>query len=244
MKAFKKAALAAAVAALPMTGFAMEAMQDEALSEVTGQDGITISLGSTGAFDIFVGDGDGFALNSGPAGGIYIDNFDTGAGATTITIDSDADTIQANIQLGAGTIALGNISASASAAAGPGTTLISMGTLTHTGINVNVQLGAEDQGHFAVLSGTVTGGITLNGFSIADTNSGGDISMNLSINDAGAGTDLTLSGNVNVTAGGITIAGMPNVDVTLGALNVGGTGNIGDVSIIGLTTPTITISGH
>ncbi|MED5389040.1 MAG: DUF6160 family protein, partial [Pseudomonadota bacterium] len=36
---FKKLALAAAVATLPATGFSMEAMEDSALSGVTGQDG-------------------------------------------------------------------------------------------------------------------------------------------------------------------------------------------------------------
>jgi hypothetical protein len=247
MKAFKKAALAAAVAALPMTGFAMEALQDEALSEVTGQDGITITLGSTGAFDIFIGDADGDAQNTpnrltGLAGGIYIDGFDTGAGNTVIEIDADVDTIQAGITLGAGTIDLGAISPSDGS--GPGTTVLDMGTLTHTGITINVQLGAEDQGNFAVLTGMVTGGINLNNFSINDTNSTGAISMDLLVNDAGAGTDLTLSGNVNVTTGGITIENLPSVDVSLNNLNVGGTGDIGDVSIIGLTTPNITIAGH
>lgn len=247
MKAFKKAALAAAVAALPMTGFAMEALQDEALSEVTGQDGITITLGSTGAFDIFIGDADGDVQNTparltGAAGGIYISGFDTGTGSTVIEIDADVDTIQAGITLGAGTIDLGAISPSDGS--GPGTTVLDMGTLTHSGITINVQLGAEDQGHFAVLTGTVTGGINLNNFSINDTNSTGAISMDLLVNDAGAGTDLTLSGNVNVTAGGITIENLPSVDVSLNNLNVGGTGDIGDVSIIGLTTPNITIAGH
>lgn len=243
MKAFKKAALAAAVASLPMTGFAMEALQDEALSEVTGQDGITITLGSTGAFDIFVADTDGFTGNVGGLGGIYIDGFNTGGGSTSIVIDSDADTIQANIQLGAGTIELGNISASASSAA-PGATLISMGNLAHTGININVQLGAEDQGNFAVLSGTVTGGIQLNGFSIADTSSGGDISMDLLIQDTSGSGNLALSGSVNVDANGLQLTNLPNVNVTLNNLNVGGGGDIGDVSIIGLNTPDITIACH
>src|SRR5690606_15502981 len=94
----------------PMTGFAMEALQDEALSEVTGQDGITITLGSTGAFDIFVLDNDGGAGLTGTTGGIYIDGFDTGTGNTTVVIDSDNDTIQAAITLGTGTIDLGAIS--------------------------------------------------------------------------------------------------------------------------------------
>jgi hypothetical protein len=41
---FKKLALAAAVASLPATGFSMEAMEDSALSGVTGQDGISMTL--------------------------------------------------------------------------------------------------------------------------------------------------------------------------------------------------------
>lgn len=248
MKAFKKAALAAAVAALPMTGFAMEALQDEALSEVTGQDGITISLGTTGAFDIFVADNTGGAGLTGATGGIYIEGFDTGAGATTIVIDSDEDTIQAAITLGAGTIDLGAISpqstANGTTGASPNANVLDFGTLTHDGITINVQLGAEDQGHFAVLSGNVAAGISLTNFTISDTNSGGAISTDVIVNNAGAATNLTLSGNVNVTAGGITIAGLPNVDVQLMDLNVGGAGDIGDVYIIGLTTPDITISGH
>lgn len=246
MKEFKKIALAAAVcAALPVSGFAMEAMEDDALSAVTGQDGITISMTSVGAFDIFVADGDAFTGNVGTLGGIYIDNFDTGAGATTIVIDSDNDTIQANISLGAGTIALGNISAAASATAGPGATLISMGSLTHTGININVQLGAQDQGNFAEFSGTITGGITLTGFTINDTNGGGAITVDVQMDDAGAAnTDLTLSGALNVDANGLQLTGLPSVDLSLNNLNVGGTGDIGDITIIGLTTPDITIAGH
>lgn len=255
MKAFKKAALAAAVAALPMTGFAMEALQDEALSEVTGQDGITITLGSTGAFDIFVGDADGDVQNTparltGAAGGIYIEGFDTGTGNTVIEIDSDVDTIQAAITLGGGTIQLGNIHAAADENANSGgaltaaTPLISMGSLTHTGITINVQLGAQDQGNFAQFTGTVSGGITLNNFAINDTVNGGSISMNVQVDDAGAGTDLTLAGALNVDANGLQLTGLPNVDVVLGALDVGGAAAIGDVHIIGLTTPNITIAGH
>lgn len=44
MKAFRKLALVSAIATLPATGFAMQAMDDAALSGVTGQDGISINL--------------------------------------------------------------------------------------------------------------------------------------------------------------------------------------------------------
>ena len=60
---FKKLALAAAVAALPATGFSMEAMEDSALSGVTGQDGISISLASDVTAGLKVHDKDGFTGN-------------------------------------------------------------------------------------------------------------------------------------------------------------------------------------
>ena len=63
---FKKLALAAAVAAAPMSALALEPMQDEAMSAVTGQDGISISLGLDVAMDMYVEDTDGVA--DGPLG--------------------------------------------------------------------------------------------------------------------------------------------------------------------------------
>lgn len=64
MKTFKKLALVSAIAALPMTGFAMQQMDDEALSGVTGQDGISITLDMDANFDVWVEDTDGVADNA------------------------------------------------------------------------------------------------------------------------------------------------------------------------------------
>ncbi|MCK0152574.1 hypothetical protein MWU49_02560 [Alcanivorax sp. S6407] len=58
---FKKLALAAAVAAAPMSALALEPMQDEALSGVTGQDGITIALDANIVANLIIHDTDGIA---------------------------------------------------------------------------------------------------------------------------------------------------------------------------------------
>lgn len=243
MKGFQKIALVAAIAAAPMSGFAMEALEDEALSAVTGQDGVTISIASTTIGGIRLDDNTGFTGGDGN-GAIFISGFSM-SGATTIVVDADADTIQAAITLGSGTMGLGSISATATGAlSGGATSLITLGNMTHGDITLNAQLGDEDQGAMVVLTGTVTGGLVLSGFSISDTNSGGAISANVTVNDAGAGTDLTLSGNIDATATGLTIAGLPSVDVTLGALTLGGGAALGNVSILGLSTGTVTITGH
>lgn len=243
MKTFTKLALVTAIAAAPMSGFAMEALEDEALAAVTGQDGVTIDIASTTIGGIRLDDNDGFG-SADANGAIFISGFSM-SGRTTIVVDADVDTIQAAVTLGSGTINLGAISPTATGALVGGTNVITLGSMTHGDISINVQLGDEDQGHMAVLTGTVTSGITLNGFSITDTNSTGSISANVSITDDAGGTDLTLSGNINIVAAGLEIAALPSVDVTLGALNLGnGATAIGDVSILGLQLGTVTISGH
>ena len=56
MKVFRKLALVSAIATLPATGFAMQAMDDAALSGVTGQDGISIGLGLDQTMNILIDD--------------------------------------------------------------------------------------------------------------------------------------------------------------------------------------------
>src|SRR5690554_2851897 len=60
MNAFKKLALAAAVASVPMVGVAMEPLNDEGLSNVTGQDGISIGIELDALnLDVYIEDTDG-----------------------------------------------------------------------------------------------------------------------------------------------------------------------------------------
>ena len=103
---FKKLALAAAVAALPATGFSMEAMEDSALSGVTGQDGISIGLNTELSAELRIHDADGF---TDPAGVATNDRTDSaalifqdfaitaiGGGAAQIDLEIDAGTDACN----------------------------------------------------------------------------------------------------------------------------------------------------
>ncbi len=92
MKVFKKLALAAAVASVPMVGVAMEPLSDENLSSVTGQDGISIAL-DLNALDlnVYVEDADGVDVDGiDGAGMIAIQNLRVDTGTGPITIDIDA----------------------------------------------------------------------------------------------------------------------------------------------------------
>jgi hypothetical protein len=113
---FNKLALAAAVAAAPATGMAMEPMQDSEMSGVTGQDGIAINLSTSMSTDLYVHDTDGFTDSSSNtvsgAGAIVIENFGltdtTGADADiAIEVDAGADTANTTATLNT-QITLGN----------------------------------------------------------------------------------------------------------------------------------------
>lgn len=243
MKEFKKLALAAAVATLPVSGFAMEALDDATLSGVTGQDGITITIDSV-AFDaIRVDDSDAFTGSSATDGAIFVKNFSM-SGATTIEVDADEDTLQAAITLEAGTMNLGSIAVGEyQSSTIPATDVITLGQMDHGDITLNVQLGTEDQGSMIALTGTVNGGLSLTGFAIADGSSAETISMDLAVVSAGS-TDLNLSGTIDVEAAGLVISGLGAMDVTLGSLTLGSAAAIGDISIMNLQVGDITIAGH
>lgn len=103
MKSFKKLALASAICSAPVAATAMEAIEDEALSEVTGQDGITITAQITLTdMDVAIEDDDGIltggnAFSGGitnvaytNAGVLLLNNLDVST-AMTVQIDSGGD---------------------------------------------------------------------------------------------------------------------------------------------------------
>lgn len=170
---FKKLALASAIATLPAGAFALDEINDEALSEVSGQDGISMNLVISTAgilTDIYVHDKDG--INGGVGytsysfdGAIVIDNMQIAGGQlTTISIGIDAGAaaslagapvLNVNIGLPASlTIATGAIRVANSGrdAAAPswsvdtisGTILNNM-NITLNGTTLNIQLGNEQQ---------------------------------------------------------------------------------------------------
>lgn len=106
---FKKLALATAIVAAPAAAFSMEEITDATMSDVTGQDGITVEIVTGGmSTDVYVHDKNGFSFNSYNSttgfttttnvngsysfgGAIVIDNMSIGADNTSpITLDIDA----------------------------------------------------------------------------------------------------------------------------------------------------------
>ena len=72
----------------------MEAMDDAALSDVTGQDGLSLNIDvPASTMDIIIHDSDGSTAGSltGLAGALVIDNMSLSTGAGGIDVDIDAD---------------------------------------------------------------------------------------------------------------------------------------------------------
>lgn len=274
----KKLALVTAMFAATSGAFAMEAMDEESLAATTGQDGITISLATSANLNVIIHDKDGLTgtsqagfANSGAIllSGISIDNGVANTDANIgITIDSGASAALANdatlnigittgaLRVGLGTLTVANSARETGVEWGidPGTqsaALLNMGSISTSGVAMNIQLGNEPQGDMIALNTTLTNGLTLTGSSLNDVNSLGSISVGtLSVSDAGAGANLTVDLGINATATGLTVRvdalGTGGMDVTMANVVLGGGAGIGDVEINGLnlTGDTITIRGH
>ena len=269
---FKKLALAAAVAVAPMSALALEPMQDDALSGVTGQDGISIGITTNNLnLNAIVHDKDGLTSISGDAGAIVIEGLQVNTNSNAINIDIDADgnagtpVLNVAVSIPTGTeIQTGNMKVAASGGASAGSwttsnttsTVLSNAIITLGSTTLNVQLGNEDQGSMIALNTTITGGINIAESGILDANSGGGIYMdNLLITDSG-GTDLSVDADVDVDASGMQVPINQFGDATngaelritnqrLGAYDYGaGTGvaALGDVQITGLNLNGTTVS--
>lgn len=273
---FKKLALAAAVAAAPMSALALEPLQDEALSSVTGQDGISISLASDVAAGLKIHDKDGYVGNgiaAADSGALVISGFAINRANSTDTIDIDLDasggatpTLNVNVSLPTGLqVVLGSVGvadsgrtvSAAGVAGGTWTTsntvssVVNLGTMTLGATTLNIQLGNEPQGNMIALNTTITGGISLTGFSVSDANSGGSLITDLQVVDNGAGTDLTLNTGINIAGDGLRvglagIGGATGIDVRMTDLKLGtaASSSLGDIELVGLDlTGDLIISG-
>ena len=257
MKGFKKLALVTAVAALPMSGFAMEALDDATLSDVTGQTGIQIGLSLTQTMDVLIDDTDGLDALTGPAGyaaagGILISGMGI-TGNATVEIDAGGDATDGvlvvqvalangfNIDTG-DLYAVDTTAGSGAYSSGNGantlpTTAIldSVNVAFASGLDLEVQLG-DGAANFMEL--------TLTNFALNDIAGGGALSSTqIDI----SGLDVTGT-TVALTATGMEIvtgASLNNVDITVNDLILGGGAVMGDVYITGLdmSSQTITISG-
>lgn len=271
MKGFKKLALVTAIAAAPISGFAMEALDDVSLSGVTGQDGILIELGNDISADIIIHDKDGFA-GAGNAGAIVLAGFQQSLNGNSIEIAIDAGydsaaaangaalnvevTLPANIVLDLGTV---QVAKSNRETGGWGVTdavnVLTLGQLTMGTTTLNIQLGNEYQGNMIALNTTITGGVNLNNFSVIDaggTISGGELFIDtLSLVDNG-GSNLTVDQGIDIDADGLvitvnTLGSANGADLRLSNLRLGSAANggvLGDIEIQRLDlTGTIRITG-
>lgn len=226
---FKKIALVTAIAAAPLSAFAMEDMTDDAMSAVTGQDGIqmNLGLGAAGiALDIFIHDKDGLAGLAGSTstysfdGAIVIENMAIGVGPSpTISIAIDAGDSAAtttlpvlNINVGlpaALTIGTGAIRV-ANSQRDEGTPGWSVGTMSSTimnamtiilgGTTLNIQLGNEAQTGASAGSDMAV---------LAATVTGGISISGFRVNDA------TGAGDGGIGASTMTIIDNGGTDLTL-----------------------------
>lgn len=227
---FKKLALAAAIATVPMASFAVEVMDDEALASATGQDGIAISLDLAITTDTIIHDKGGidaaFQASYGSDGAIVIRgmsitasgvNIEVDAGDDSATTSHTAPVLNVNVDLTAGlTLVTGNIAVANSnrddgawgVAAGEVTVMSSM-TIAVGATDLNIQLGNEPQGAMIRVDAVITGGLTISGMAINDAGgvySGGSIgSTSMTLIDTGGGPDLTVDADIDVTAGGLRV---------------------------------------
>jgi len=207
---FKKLALASAIATLPMGAFALDEITDEALADVSGQDGIamTLNIGAAGiSTSIWLHDKDGLSAAATPTsysydGAIVIENMQIAVGGANIVISVDAGDrgtsgtapiLQVNVALPATlTISTGAIRVANSQRDNAAwsidsqtTTILNNMTIILGGTTLNIQLGNEVQ----------TGSV--------------------------AGTDMmVLSASVT---GGLVVSGFRLSDATAGAGGIGAT---------------------
>lgn len=270
---FKKLALAAAVAVAPMSALALEPMQDEALSGVTGQDGISIGITTNITTDLFIEDTDGHA-DIGTAGanagfmaiqGVNVNgqinlDIDSASAAGTdgtggvLVIGVELPNLTlANLSLGVtGSSAADGDRVSADgltrvgdAQAGTVTEVLAMGTIDLNGLEMDIQLG-PDAANFLALSGTIDD-IAITDFTLNDANNGGSLfasSVNVSA--------LTLDGTTVAIDGAgmqVTLGAGVSTDVSLMGLGMGDSTTsapIGNVYLTGLNLggTTVSITGH
>lgn len=219
MKAFRKLALVSAIATLPATGFAMQAMDDAALSGVTGQDGISINLELDAQLDVGIEDTTGFTGATDPGllllSGLSMD------GDLTLDLDS------AN-RAGAGVLRVGVAVQNLNIATGdihvmPGTD------------GSDLEVGMTNLGTQVTAADSTT--------KILDTMDISIASFNMDIELGAGATDF-----LNITAGNIGTLGISNFKLNdLSGGVVGGAIGIDQIDITGVdlsgTTGSLTANG-
>lgn len=227
---FKKLVLATAIATVSSASFAMEAMDEEALSDTTGQDGLTININPPDAgigADIWIHDKDGLSGISGASsnsGAIVVDGFllnPSGANSfinVVIDVTGDANnaapatdpmlnvaiTLPASTVISTGKILVADSNGAGVAVGTNQKTILDNMNITLVGATlINMQLGNEQQGSMILVSTTITGGVTITNFALQDsggTVTGGSINADSISFKNNGGANLTAKVGVDASA--------------------------------------------
>jgi len=230
---FKKLLLATAITTVSSASFAMQAMDEEALSETTGQDGLTITINPPDAgitTDIVLHDEDGtsgITGGSNNSGAILFDGFVLNPSGTTSTIsividatgNTNADAtatdpqLNINITLPASTV----ISTGAVFVADSNGVGVALGTnqktvlanmnITLVGATlINMQLGGERAGDSMInVSTTIASGLSITNFKLEDADDTGSINSDQITIKNQANGDLTADIGIDATSTGLQI---------------------------------------
>lgn len=175
--------------------FAMQALDDGAMSQTTGQDGITLTLTTPGVSARLIWhDNDGWAdraigANAGSLSfgdGTAATNFRTNGGSTVINLDADGGTgvsatngpvlnvaivLPSNLEINTGNVYI-------SKRDGTGALVNSQKIMNDMkvdlhGLELNVQLGSEPQGNMINISGSIVSGLRIHDFALLDGSASG-----------------------------------------------------------------------
>ena len=266
MKGFQKLALVSAIAALPVSGFAMEALDDATMADVTGQDGISISLGLNQTMNVIIDDTDGLT-GANPAliptgfgvantGSIIITNNQIN-GDATIDIDAGGNGtdgvllvqvgLAAGFTLDTGDISVGNTEPNGAVTGGGGAVILDSVNINFTNaVNLGIQLGEGAENFHNIVDGNI-GTLSITNFALNDVAAGGSITADQidisGLDLSGTTASLDATGLVISTVGATNLN---NVGITMTQLSLdGGTTAVGDIYITGLdmSGQTITING-
>lgn len=219
---FKKLLLATAITTISSASFAMQAMDEEALSETTGQDGLTITIEPPSAgitADIVIHDKDGLSgiVGSGStftnSGAILFDGFALNPNGATSTIsividatgDTNGDATATDPQL--------NIDITL-----PGSTVISTGAVFVADSNgVGVAIGTTQETILANMNITLLGATLIN-MQLGNERTGDSmINVSTTITNGLAITNFKLEDaddNGSINSDQITIKNQANADLT------------------------------
>lgn len=182
---------------------------------------------------------------------------DSGIGGTAPVLNINVG-LPSKLTVNTGTVyvaASGGINAAANAQYSNEAKILDNIAVSLDGAKMNIQLGNQPQGALIKLSSSITNGLSISNLNIlqgdqATATNGGIGIGTLNVSNAGDKTKWDLNANINATSNGLEISNLGTADIRISDLKLGnlGTNNttptLGNVALLGLALPKVTISGH